>query len=131
MRAAGSPVFCAETMATHELESMYVQQNCSTTHARNHSRIALPVATVCEAKIRCTRGAIYDVVVDLRLGLPTFCAGTVRLAADPPHDVRAARLRTRVPGLEDDVEVTYPVPAGIRRRTNAASVTTTLRSKDA
>jgi len=105
-------VFCAETMAAHGLESMYVQQNCSRTHSRGTIRgLHYQLPPYAEAKlIRCTRGAIYDVIVDLREGSPTFLRWHgERLAADN-H-----RMMYVPPGfghgflaLEDDVEVTYP-----------------------
>jgi dTDP-4-dehydrorhamnose 3,5-epimerase len=51
-----------------------VQANTSFNRRKRHaSRHALPGRPPEEAKlVRCTRGAVYDVIVDLRPGSPTF-----------------------------------------------------------
>jgi dTDP-4-dehydrorhamnose 3,5-epimerase len=59
--------------------------------------------------VRCVRGAIFDVAVDLRAGSPTFCAWHgVRLSAD---DGRALYMPEGLAHgfltLADDSEVTY------------------------
>ncbi len=67
-------VFCAKEFAEHGLETVYVQANLSsniiagTVRGMNYQR-----APHAEVKlVRCLVGAIYDVIVDLRAGSPTY-----------------------------------------------------------
>jgi dTDP-4-dehydrorhamnose 3,5-epimerase len=66
--------FCEREFIDHGLEPRFVQCNVSLNHKRGTLRglhyQAVPSA---EAKlVRCTQGAIYDVVVDIRTGSPTY-----------------------------------------------------------
>ncbi|MBI5686576.1 MAG: dTDP-4-dehydrorhamnose 3,5-epimerase [Verrucomicrobia bacterium] len=70
-----SRTFCQKEFSQHGLQTEYVQTNTSWNEKRGtlrgmhyqrppHSEVKL---------VRCTRGAIYDVIIDLRPGSPTFC----------------------------------------------------------
>lgn len=66
--------FCEREFAQAGLESRFVQVNNSLSAKKGTLRgmhYQLPPAA--EAKVvRCVRGALYDVIVDLRAGSPTF-----------------------------------------------------------
>ncbi|HLZ70241.1 MAG TPA: dTDP-4-dehydrorhamnose 3,5-epimerase [Dehalococcoidia bacterium] len=66
--------FCAEEFREHGLQSAVVQCNTSFNYQRGTLRgmhYQLPPSA--EVKlVRCTRGAIYDVIVDLRPGSPSY-----------------------------------------------------------
>jgi dTDP-4-dehydrorhamnose 3,5-epimerase len=66
--------FCAKEFGERNLCSNFVQSNVSFNLKRGTVRgMHLQVAPRAEAKlIRCTRGAIHDVIVDLRPSSPTF-----------------------------------------------------------
>ncbi len=65
--------FCSEAFAAHGLCSTFVQCNVSFNHRRGTLRgMHYQAAPFAEAKlVRCTMGAIHDVIVDLREGSPT------------------------------------------------------------
>lgn len=103
--------WCAEELARHGLEGRIAQCNLSSNRRRGTLRgMHYQAAPHQEAKIvRCIRGAIYDVIVDLRHGSPTLRRWTsVELTAEN-------RLALYVPGdfahgfqtLTDDAEVFY------------------------
>ena len=66
--------YCREEFERHGLDTDVAQCNVSFTRVRGTLRgmhFQLPPHE--EAKlVRCTNGALYDVVIDLRLGSPTF-----------------------------------------------------------
>lgn len=66
--------FCAREFEEHGLQPAVAQMNLSTNHKAGTLRglhYQLPPAT--EAKcIRCLKGAIYDVIVDMRADSPTY-----------------------------------------------------------
>jgi len=68
-----SRTFCAREFEQHGLKSSFVQANVSFNHKQGTLRgmhYQLPPAA--ETKlVRCTAGAIYDVIVDLRVDSPT------------------------------------------------------------
>ena len=66
--------FCADTFRKHGLATDFPQTNQSTTSERGVVRgMHFQYPPHGEVKIvRCTRGTIYDVFVDLRAGSPTF-----------------------------------------------------------
>ncbi len=68
--------FCREEFAAHGLNPAVAQGNVSFNHARGTLRgLHYQAAPYQEAKlIRCTRGAIWDVAVDLRADSPTYLA---------------------------------------------------------
>ena len=107
--------FCAHEFEEHGLTSTFVQ--CSVSLSRNRGTVRglhyqLPPA--CEAKlVRCTTGALYDVIVDLRPESPTYLGHIgVELTAKN-------RLSLYVPEmfahgfqtLEDQTEVFYQMSA--------------------
>ena len=65
--------WCREEFLQHGLIPQMVQLNVGSSHRRGTVRgLHYQLAPHAEAKfIRCTRGAIYDVIVDLREGSPT------------------------------------------------------------
>ncbi|RXH01614.1 dTDP-4-dehydrorhamnose 3,5-epimerase [Bradyrhizobium vignae] len=66
--------FCAETFRAHGLESDFVQRSISYNRRAGTLRgMHFQAAPHLEAKlVRCTRGAIFDVIVDLRRSSTTF-----------------------------------------------------------
>lgn len=67
-------VWCAEEFAQHGIGDLLVQANTGWSEGRGTLRgLHYQVEPDLEAKIvRCTRGAVFDVVVDLRPASPTF-----------------------------------------------------------
>jgi len=67
--------FCIDEFAGHGLPTAVIQCNVSFNLARGTVRgMHFQRAPLAEAKlVRCTRGAIYDVIVDLRQDSPTCC----------------------------------------------------------
>ena len=65
--------FCSGAFAAHGLRAGFVQCNVSFNHRRGTLRgMHYQAAPFAEAKlVRCTMGAIHDVIVDLREGSPT------------------------------------------------------------
>lgn len=66
--------WCREEFKQHGLNPDMVQLNAGFSHRRGTVRgMHYQIAPHAEAKfIRCTRGAIYDVIIDLREGSATF-----------------------------------------------------------
>jgi len=67
-------VWCADEFAAHGIDFAPVQANMGFSHLAGTTRgLHFQVEPHLEAKlVRCTRGAMFDVVVDLRAGSPTF-----------------------------------------------------------
>lgn len=65
--------FCADEFAAHGLITEFVQANFSVAAQKGTIRgLHYQVAPAPEAKLmRCTKGAIFDVIVDMRDGSPT------------------------------------------------------------
>jgi dTDP-4-dehydrorhamnose 3,5-epimerase len=66
--------FCAQEFAGQGLETSYVQSNISS-NARAGTVRGLHFQRAPDAEVklvRCVKGAIYDVVVDMRAGSPTY-----------------------------------------------------------
>ncbi|RYE69001.1 MAG: dTDP-4-dehydrorhamnose 3,5-epimerase, partial [Rhizobiaceae bacterium] len=112
--------FFARTMCTAEFEahgllSRYVQQNTSSSAEKGTLRgLHFQRGDAVEAKlVRCTRGAILDVIVDLRKGSSTYLkhegfelsAQNHRQLYVPPGFGHSFQT------LTDDIEVTYLVSA--------------------
>ena len=103
--------FCEREFAAHGLATRFVQDNLSyNKSARTLRGMHYQVSPHAEVKlVRCTAGAIHDVIVDLRAGSPTFLRWT---AAELSADNRAALY---IPAgfahgfltLRDDTEVSY------------------------
>jgi len=107
--------FCSDAFAEHGLATSMVQMNMSYSAQKGTLRgLHYQVAPHDEAKlIRCTRGAVYDVVADVRPDSPTFLQWMgVHLSA-------SNRRMVYVPEgcahgfltLSDNAEVFYPVSA--------------------
>jgi dTDP-4-dehydrorhamnose 3,5-epimerase len=66
--------FCAQEFAGQGLETSYVQSNISTnTRAGTVRGLHFQRAPQAEVKlVRCVKGVIYDVIVDMRAGSPTY-----------------------------------------------------------
>lgn len=103
--------FCADEFAKHGLDSTVAQVNYAYNHARGTLRgLRRQVPPFAEAKlVRCTRGAIFAVAVDVRLESETFGQHvTVELTAEnrralflPPYIAHGYQT------LADDTEVMY------------------------
>ncbi len=67
-------ILCAEEFSKHDLTFQLLQTNMALTYRRGTLRgLHLQKPPYAEVKIvRCTRGAVYDVIVDLRPESPTF-----------------------------------------------------------
>ncbi len=67
-------IFCEREFAQHHLVQHYVQANHSGTEGKGVIRgLHFQHAPFCEVKlVKCVQGAIYDVIVDVRAGSPTF-----------------------------------------------------------
>ncbi len=77
--------WCQQEFATHGLNPRLVQCNISFNRRKGTLRgVHYQAKPYEEAKlVRCTRGAIYDVIIDLRLDSPTFKHWVaVKLTAD-------------------------------------------------
>lgn len=74
-RGSFARIFCAREFGEHGLESEFVQHSLSgNTHAGTLRGMHFQSAPHAEAKVvSCLKGAIYDVIVDLRPESPTFC----------------------------------------------------------
>ena len=103
--------WCQKEFEQHNLNPRTVQCNISFNKKKGTLRgMHFQVAPFAEAKlVRCTRGAIYDVIIDLRPGSPTFAQHiSETLTADNfkmlyvPEDF-AHGFQT----LEDDSEIFY------------------------
>jgi len=73
-RGTFARAFCAQEFAGHGLETSFVQANISTNVLAGTVRgMHFQRAPHAEVKlVRCTKGAIYDVIVDMREGSQTY-----------------------------------------------------------
>ena len=108
-----APSFSQREFENHRLNGHFVENNISYNRRRGTLRgLHYQAAPYGQAKlVRCTRGAIFDVVVDLRPDSPTFRKWTSseltaenRLLLYLPEDM-AHGFQT----VEDDTEVFYQV----------------------
>ena len=114
-RGAFARTFSRDEFAQGGMASVYVQQNMSVSATAGTVRgMHFQRAPHAEAKlIRCLRGAILDVIVDLRRGSPTYLRHQgFELSAANRHQLYvppgfAHGFQT----LVDDVEVSYLVSA--------------------
>jgi dTDP-4-dehydrorhamnose 3,5-epimerase len=107
--------WCEREFSEHNLASRMVQANISGSRKRGTLRgLHYQTAPHEEAKlVRCTRGAIYDVIVDLRSGSPS-CAQWfgIELTADNRRMLYIPEgFAHGYQTLADDTEVTYQVSA--------------------
>jgi dTDP-4-dehydrorhamnose 3,5-epimerase len=110
-RGSFARTFAVDEFAAHGLETGVVHCNTSTNVRAGTLRgLHYQVPPHAEAKlVRCVRGAIYDVVVDLRPESPTFCTWySVELSARNLLTLFIpAGLAHGFQTLEDDTEVLY------------------------
>jgi dTDP-4-dehydrorhamnose 3,5-epimerase len=114
-RGSFARIWSAEEFAARGLSTNFVQANASVTTRRGTLRgLHYQTAPHAEAKlVRCIRGAIYDVIVDVRPSSPTYrrwigvelAAGEPRMLYVPPGCAHGYQT------LVDDTEVFYPVTA--------------------
>lgn len=105
--------WCANEFKQHGLNPSFVQLNTSFSHKKGTIRgMHYQVDPYQEVKfIRCTRGRIWDVIIDLRPGSPTFMkwmgnelsADNYRMVYVPENFAHGFVT------LEDNSEVYYPV----------------------
>ena len=103
--------FCTDELAALGLDPTIAQISVSYSHARGTLRgLHLQVAPHEETKVlRCVRGSVYDVFVDLRPDSPSFLHHVaVELSADDHTAVYVPRgCAHGFLTLEDDTEVEY------------------------
>jgi dTDP-4-dehydrorhamnose 3,5-epimerase len=103
--------FCREEFTVHSLNPNMVQCDISFNKRVGTLRgLHYQAAPHEEAKlVRCTRGALYDVIVDLRRESPTFMQWvSVELTADNHRMLYIPeRLAHGFQTLEDDTEIFY------------------------
>ncbi len=105
--------WCAGEFVAHGLNAAFSQSSTSFNRRRGTLRgMHYQVAPHAEAKlVRCTRGAMYDVALDLRPSSPTFCKWfAAELTADNGRSLYipegcAHGFQT----LADDTEVLYQI----------------------
>jgi dTDP-4-dehydrorhamnose 3,5-epimerase len=109
-RGAFSRVFCNQEFKDHGLETQYVQTNVSWNHKAGTLRgMHLQREPYGEVKVvRCTCGAVFDAIVDLRTDSPTFLRWTaVELTAEKRNAVYVpVGFAHGYQALTDDAEVT-------------------------
>jgi dTDP-4-dehydrorhamnose 3,5-epimerase len=119
-RGSFARTMCRSDFEAHGLVGDYVQQNMSVSARRGTIRgLHFQRAPDTEAKlVRCVRGAIVDVIIDLRRSSPTFLRHQMFELSD------AGRTQLYVPPglahgfqtLTDDVEISYLVSAAYTPR---------------
>lgn len=107
--------FCAETFRAHGLPDSFVQANMSwSARAGTLRGLHYQKAPYAEDKlIRCVRGAVFDVLVDLRADSPTFLQWEgIELTAENRRQVLIPKgFAHGFQSLVDDTEVAYQVSA--------------------
>jgi dTDP-4-dehydrorhamnose 3,5-epimerase len=107
--------FCASEFEEHDLNSTVVQSNVSFNSSKGTLRgMHYQVPPAAETKlVRCTRGAIYDAIVDLRPNSPTYLSHLgVELTAENGTALYVPEMCAHgYLTLTDDTEVTYQVGA--------------------
>jgi dTDP-4-dehydrorhamnose 3,5-epimerase len=107
--------WCEREFAEHGIEFLPLQANMALSVHRGTVRgLHYQVAPALEAKlVRCTRGEIFDVVVDLRPGSPTFRSWYgARLSADNGHMLYVPEgCAHGCQSMRDDTEIHYMASA--------------------
>lgn len=105
--------FCQEEFARHGLKSLVAQCNLSFNHKAGTLRgMHFQVPPAAETKlVRCTAGAVYDLIVDLRPQSPTYLRHFgVKLTADNHKALYVPELFAHgYLTLSDGAEVAYQV----------------------
>jgi dTDP-4-dehydrorhamnose 3,5-epimerase len=108
-----SRTFCAREFEEHGLKHTFVQANLSFNHRRGTLRgMHYQQQPAAETKlVRCTAGAIYDVIIDLRPNSPTYLQHVgVELTADNRKALYVPELFAHgYLTLTDNAEVVYQV----------------------
>lgn len=103
--------FCAEEFAARGLDGRCAQSNICLNRSRGTVRgMHLQLPPVAEAKlVRCIRGSVLDVIVDLRPGSPTFLRHfAVTLSGENRRSLYVPPLFAHgYQVLEDDTELYY------------------------
>jgi dTDP-4-dehydrorhamnose 3,5-epimerase len=103
--------WCIEEFSAHGLDFVPLQANMGTSHVRGTIRgLHYQTSPHEEAKlVRCTRGAVFDVVVDVRPGSPTFGRwASAELSAKNGRMLFVPRgCATGYQTLEDESDVYY------------------------
>jgi dTDP-4-dehydrorhamnose 3,5-epimerase len=106
-------VWCVNEFADHGLSSTFVQTSISFNHVKRTLRgLHYQAEPDDEVKlVRCTAGAIYDVIVDLRAGSPTYLRWHAEtLSADNRHALYIPKgCAHGFITLEDRTEVLYEI----------------------
>lgn len=105
--------WCQKELEAHGLKSHWVQANLAFSQRKGTLRgLHYQIAPYEEAKLmRCIRGAIYDVIIDLRPESPTYKQWLgVELTADNHRMLYVPEgFAHGYQSLVDDTEVFYPV----------------------
>lgn len=105
--------FCAQEFAEHGLKPTVAQCNLSFNHKKGTLRgMHYQIAPATETKlIRCTQGAIYDVIVDMRPESPTYLSHIgVELSAENRRALYVPEMFAHgYQALTDGAEVVYQV----------------------
>lgn len=105
--------FCATEFAAHCLKPVFVQGNLSFNYRKGTLRgMHYQVAPATEAKlVRCAKGAIYDVIIDLRPDSPTHLSHFgVELTAESGRALYVPEMFAHgYQSLTDGAEVLYQV----------------------
>jgi dTDP-4-dehydrorhamnose 3,5-epimerase len=105
--------YCANEFSQHGLSTHMPQSNMSLSKKKNTLRgMHFQVDGAEEAKlIRCTKGAILDVIIDIRKNSPTYCEHiSVELTAENYRQLYVPEgFAHGFITLTDDVEVAYQV----------------------
>lgn len=105
--------YCVEELGQHGLETAIAQGSLSFNHHRGTVRgLHFQAAPHEETKlVRCTRGAIFDVLVDLRPDSPTFLShAALTLSAENRTQVYIPRgVAHGFQTLEEGTEVFYQI----------------------
>lgn len=105
--------FCAQEFMAHGLKPTVAQCNISFNHKKGTVRgMHYQVSPATETKlVRCTKGAIYDVIIDMRPESPSFLSHIgVELSADNHRALYVPEMFAHgYQTLTDDAEVVYQV----------------------
>lgn len=114
-RGTFARTFCVNEFTEAGLPTTWLQQNISSSRLKGTIRgLHFQHAPHTEAKlVRCVRGAILDVIVDLRADSPTYLKhGAFELIADKGNQLFVPQgFAHGFQTLTDNVEVTYLVTA--------------------
>ncbi|MBD3882961.1 dTDP-4-dehydrorhamnose 3,5-epimerase [Phormidium tenue FACHB-886] len=112
-RGGFARAFCAKEFEEHGLKPIVAQANLSFNYKAGTLRgMHYQVAPACETKfIRCIKGAIYDVIVDMRPDSPTYMQYvSVELTAENRRALYIPELFAHgYQALTDGAEVIYQV----------------------